>query len=317
MQKKKKFIVFGSAGKGKSTYLNHLFLGNGPLTNKIFNSASGGASCTTELKTVIHKIYGTEQEIEVVDTPGAFTADMNLGTWLEKMKTGLPENFEGIFFVLSLKDRTTPFDVLFVNAFSLLVENFKWTNTIFVFTHCDTLDSDEPPPNELAKIWVQTLLSTFQDQTIRTQILLFGKVEMPNFKITYREDLIKMLIDMPPVEFKAKKDVEPSDLIPHLNQAIDPAIETNRRKELENALLIQQQKYEQKLKEVKRHNWSCMQHDKRSGRGLAGNHWECNNHNCEYYDQAWLYNSIKDPGCTRKCQNCGDWMYNARDKCPY
>lgn len=66
------------------------------------------------------------------------------------------------------------------------------------------------------------------------------------------------------------------------------------------------------------HSWSQnKKHHFASGRGLAGNHWECKNPNCRYHDQACLYNTIASfPGCCHQCDNCGDWGYNCRETCP-
>lgn len=41
------------------------------------------------------------------------------------------------------------------------------------------------------------------------------------------------------------------------------------------------------------HQWGGITHNRRSGRGLFGGHWECLNPGCKYHNSAWLYDSIK------------------------
>ena len=70
---------------------------------------------------------------------------------------------------------------------------------------------------------------------------------------------------------------------------------------------------ERDFKSGGKHVWGEKTHAMRSGRGIFGQHWECTNPNCKYYDDASLYDTIKNSApCTQKCINCGDWIYNAR-----
>ena len=50
---------------------------------------------------------------------------------------------------------------------------------------------------------------------------------------------------------------------------------------------------------------SARPHNRESGMGIFGRHWECTHQGCEFNNDAWLHDSIVG-ACYLECDDCGD-----------
>jgi len=101
-----KLVVFGVAGRGKSTLLNYLLLPPELAEDEdfqSFKSDSGGESCTKRVDSCQGVILGTNIGIEVYDTPGSFSLDTPLNKWFDTICEGkLPNPFHALLWVIDI-----------------------------------------------------------------------------------------------------------------------------------------------------------------------------------------------------------------------
>lgn len=169
--------VFGVAGRGKSTVLNHLL--QSPSDAKrapYFKSKTGAGSCTLEVSNPVSgNIYGTNQRVKVYDTPGSFSVDIPLEPWFELLKARLPNPFHCLIWVLDVEQRAQPGDMVLSQALEKIFDNFKMDKIIIVFTHCDRAIEEEINIQALAEDWMKLLNSKIKNKVDTKNIVLFGK----------------------------------------------------------------------------------------------------------------------------------------------
>ncbi len=82
-------LATGSAGVGKSCFLNYLIQSdNDASKNIVFKSRTGANHCTNELKSYTGNIYGTSCKANFIDTQGGLSINMPLSSWIEKIQAG-------------------------------------------------------------------------------------------------------------------------------------------------------------------------------------------------------------------------------------
>ena len=191
--------VFGVAGRGKSTVLNHLL--QSPADAKRaphFLSKTGGGSCTLQVsQPVSGTIYGTNQRITVYDTPGSFSVDIPLEPWFELLKARLPNPFHCLIWVLDVEQRAQPGDMVLSQALEKIFDNFKMDKIIIVFTHCDRAVEEVINIQELAQDWMKLLNSKIKNKVDTKNIVLFGKAINGYDNSQFIPSFVKALEDIP------------------------------------------------------------------------------------------------------------------------
>ena len=204
-------LVYGRAGNGKSTFLNHLFYSEDEVKqgtksgSLIFTSKAGSASCTRTIKIHTGRIHGSDTWIKVFDTPGTFASDMIFDDWKRILDKEIgTTKFSAILWIVNLKDRKTAFDDFTIHTFNFLFTDFDARHLIAVFTHCDFIEDEEEGQSlrDMAMKWIESVQQTLKaknDQLmISTNLVFFGKRLGELYtKPNYRAELILSLEDLP------------------------------------------------------------------------------------------------------------------------
>lgn len=226
--RKKDLVVFGISGRGKSTFLNHLLLGS---KGYLFKTSTGGDSCTQDVTKVAHNIFGTQVGVNIYDTPGSFAADMTLSAWFQKMKNGIPHSFDALIWVINIKERALTSDVILFNALQLIFDNFNFSNIILVFSHCDTLTSEDSTPQEVAEKWIANLNNALADKSITSKIkadhiVYFGLEERNKYKPNYHQEFLTAMNALPSGSSKMQMmhEINPKVMARTILEKTDPAL---------------------------------------------------------------------------------------------
>ena len=216
--------VFGVAGRGKSTVLNHLL--QSPLDakkNPLFFAKNGAGSCTLDVSLPISgNIYGTAQSITVYDTPGSFSIDIPLEPWFELLKAKLPNPFHALIWVLDVEQRAQPGDMVLSQALEKIFDNFKMDKIIIVFTHCDRAVEEEIDVKALADDWMKLLNSKIKNKVDTRNIVLFGKEIGGYDNSQFIPNFLKALADIPKkAELGVKKEIDKHAVMDDILSSVD------------------------------------------------------------------------------------------------
>lgn len=194
--------VYGSSGRGKSTFLNNLL--QGPVAarnNPQFLAKKGGNAVTLVVSPAFTgNIFGTETRVTVYDTPGSFSLDMSLELWFENLKSGLPNPFHALIWVLDIMQRVGPSDAVLSQAMEKILDNFTMNKVIIVFTHLDIAadaDEGETDPVKLAEEWLGLLNTKIKNKIDTRNIVLFGKEMRGYDNSQFIPSFLKALEDIP------------------------------------------------------------------------------------------------------------------------
>ena len=170
-------VIMGISGRGKSNLLNYLMQHPAEaIKNPLFPSKAGAGSCTIEVSEPLSGyIYGTNQKITVIDTPGSFSVDIPLDEWLELMTAKVPKAFNCLIWVLNVKERVTPGEGALSQALERIFDNFTMDKIIIVFTHCDMVAANHKiDVGALAKDWVNLLNTMVKTKIDTINIITYG-----------------------------------------------------------------------------------------------------------------------------------------------
>ena len=194
--------VYGSSGRGKSTFLNYLV--QGPFNarnNPQFLAKTTAGACTLAVSPPFTaNIFSTETTITVYDTPGSFSLDMPLEQWFDLLKSGLPNPFHALIWVLDITQRAQPGDAVLSQAMEKILDNFTMNKVIIVFTHCDIAadgDDGEIDVKKLADEWLELLNSKIKQKVDTANIVLFGKETRGYDNSQFIPTFLKALEDIP------------------------------------------------------------------------------------------------------------------------
>lgn len=194
--------VYGSSGRGKSTFLNYLL--QCPVNarnNPQFLAKKGGSAGTLAVSPPFTaNIFNTEKSITVYDTPGSFSLDMPLEQWFDLLKSGLPNPFHALIWVLDINQRAQPGDAVLSQAMEKILDNFTMNKVILVFTHCDIAadaDDGEIDVKKLADDWLKTINSKIKQKVDTKNIVLFGKEMRGYDNSQFIPSFLKALEDIP------------------------------------------------------------------------------------------------------------------------
>ena len=153
------FVVFGVAGKGKSTLLNYLMDGK---DSQRFKAGQSVKSVTMEIQEVTAKPYNINQEVTIYDVPGLYTPTIPFKEW-RKMVFEKVWFVNAVIWVISAHDRVTCSDIILLKAMRFIFENLAIEKQlILVITHCDSLKENQV--KEFADQFIEQLNENYKEE---------------------------------------------------------------------------------------------------------------------------------------------------------
>ena len=134
------FMVFGVAGKGKSTLLNFIIDGK---DSQRFKGSNSAISVTTEIQEFSGKPYNIEKEVTIYDVPGLLTSNIPFSKWREMVFDKI-SFVNAVIWVVSANDRVTCSDMILLKAMKFIFDNLVIEKQlILVITHSDSLKENQ------------------------------------------------------------------------------------------------------------------------------------------------------------------------------